>query len=280
MRLLLSGNGGDALVSYGFFRLAELTRTGQWPTLIRELRDCAAAKGRDWRWAGRVWWEYGGKPMAPSWARQARGALRARGQPAWSANSLVNPEFARRLEHRHALPGAPPQPRTQREDHWRGVEQTAWMTDHFERSSPAWQVEQRHPLMDRRLAEFCIALPSEQKFHQGQTRRIFRQAMRGVLPEVIRNRGSKATPLYSMAPTILRQDRQRLQACLLDQNELLRPYVDLAAVERAFRGLPGTDCSPLEYWPKLSELVQVTLLALWLQLDLRSAAPAASAPAG
>ena len=82
-----------------------------------------------------------------------------------------------------------------------------------------------------------------------------------------------------MAPAILRNDRERLEECLLAQNELLQPYVDLAAVERAYRALPVDGRSPLGYWPKLSELVQVALLALWLQLDPRAAEPVAVHPA-
>jgi len=274
VRLLLSGNGGDAFVSMGLFRLVELTRSGHWLALRRELQDLAAARERNWRWSARVWWEFAGRPMVPNWARQTRRALRGPRQPAWSTNSFVLPEFARALERRHTLPPQLPVPRTDREDHWQGVEQATSMADHYERSSPAWRVEQRHPLMDRRLAEFCIALPSEQKFHEGQTRLVFRRAMRGVLPEVIRNRGSKATPLYSMAPAVLRHDRERLEACLLSQNQRLQPYVDLAAVARAYRAMPASGGSPIQYWAKLSELVQVALLGLWLELDPLAAEPA------
>jgi asparagine synthase (glutamine-hydrolysing) len=275
LRLLLSGNGGDALVSLGLFRLAELTRRLRWRALGGELREFAAARERNWRWAGRVWWEFGGKPLVPNWARRARRALRGPGRPVWSVNSFAQLDFARALDRQRALKPDWQQPRSDREDHWQGVEQASSMADHYERSAPAWHLEQRHPLMDRRLAEFCISLPAEQKFDQGQTRLIFRRAMQGRLPELIRSRGSKATPLYSMAPAILRYDRPRLEACLLEQNEALKPYVDLAAVERAYRALPGPEAPAVSYWGKLSELVQVALLGLWLQQDLTALQPAA-----
>ena len=281
VRVLLSGNGGDGLVSYGLFRLAELTRDGHWVTLIRELRDFAAARSGSWRMAWWAWKEYGGRPLAPTWARQARRAMRGRGRPAWSANSFINPEFARQIEASQGVIGFPAQPRTQRQDHWLGVAQNIRWSDLYERAAPAWQIDPRHPLMDRRLAEFCVSLPAEQKFRQGQTRRIFRQAMRGVLPEAIRQREDKATPLYSMAPAFLRNDRERLEASLLKQNEALRPYVDLPAVAQAYRSLPATAArSPLEYWPKLSELVQITMLARWLQLDPRAPQPVEAATPG
>src|SRR5207244_2848338 len=102
---------------------------------------------------------------------------------------------------------------------------------------------------------------------QGQTRRIFRQAMRGVLPESIRNRGSKSSPAYSLVHTILRDDRQRLDECLLTDTERVRPYVDLPAVQQAYRRLSAVSNPDLAIWPTLTELVQITLLGLWLRTD-------------
>ncbi len=279
LRLFLTGNGGDALVSYGLFRLAELTRTGQWGLLRRELQDFATARGRGLGWQARVWWEYGGRPLAPKWARQIRRAVR-RWQLALGANSFVNPEFARHIQRNHGPATRPPLPRTQREDHWQGLAHTAAIADHYDRAAQAWQTEQRHPLLDRRLAEFCLALPSEQKFHQGQTRRIFRRAMQGILPESIRNRGSKSSPAYSLVHTILRHDRQRLDECLLADTERLRPYVDLPAVQQAYRRVCAVNNPDLAIWPALTEMVQITLLGLWLRTDFEADEPVAAGPHG
>jgi asparagine synthase (glutamine-hydrolysing) len=62
-----------------------------------------------------------------------------------------------------------------------------------------WPVEERRPFADRRLHEFLLAIPPEQKFnphpdtdnlYAGQNQ-VLRRAMRGILPESIRSRTQK-----------------------------------------------------------------------------------------
>lgn len=55
----------------------------------------------------------------------------------------------------------------------------------------AWSVESRVPFLDYRLVEFLSAVPGTMKLHRGITKAVFREAMRGVLPEAIRTRGDK-----------------------------------------------------------------------------------------
>ncbi len=278
LRQLLTGNGGDGIVSYGLFRLAELTGAGQWGLVRRELHDFAAAKGHGWRWQARVWWEFAGRPLVPNWARRVRRAMRGRWPAARGAVNFANPEFARRVERSGALARPLAQPRTEREDHCEGIRLTTSTAGQFDRSVQAWRAEQRHPLLDRRLAEFCVALPSEQKFHQGQTRLIFRRAMRGVLPEPIRNRDSKTTSALSLTRASLRYDRRRLDECLLAETERLRPYVDVAEVQQAYRRVAAVSNPDLETWTTLSELVKIALLSLWLRVDFDMDEPAGGRP--
>jgi asparagine synthase (glutamine-hydrolysing) len=61
----------------------------------------------------------------------------------------------------------------------------------FDRLSMAHGVEVRSPLMDWRLITFTFGLPSASKIGQGYTKRILRDAMKGLLPEGIRLRTRK-----------------------------------------------------------------------------------------
>ncbi|WKZ36485.1 MAG: asparagine synthase (glutamine-hydrolyzing) [Anaerolineales bacterium] len=61
----------------------------------------------------------------------------------------------------------------------------------FDRLSMAHGVEVRSPLMDWRLVCFSFALPSDRKIGRGFTKRILRDAMKGVLPDLIRVRSKK-----------------------------------------------------------------------------------------
>lgn len=52
------------------------------------------------------------------------------------------------------------------------------------------QVEQRFPFFDKRLVEFCLAVPAEQHSYD-MNRRLIRRAMDGLLPDAIRLRNNK-----------------------------------------------------------------------------------------
>ena len=61
----------------------------------------------------------------------------------------------------------------------------------FDRLSMAHGVEVRSPMMDWRLVTYSFALPANQKIGSGYTKRILRDAMKGILPDLIRKRTKK-----------------------------------------------------------------------------------------
>ena len=63
---------------------------------------------------------------------------------------------------------------------------------HWEdRNSMAHSIEARVPFLDHRLVEFSIGLGNQHKIVGGDTKRVLRRAMRGILPETIRQRRDK-----------------------------------------------------------------------------------------
>jgi asparagine synthase (glutamine-hydrolysing) len=69
---------------------------------------------------------------------------------------------------------------------------------HWEdRNSMAHSIEARVPFLDHRLVEFSLALGNDHKIVGADTKRVLRTAMRGILPESVRQRRDKlgfATP--------------------------------------------------------------------------------------
>ncbi len=53
-------------------------------------------------------------------------------------------------------------------------------------------IEFKHPFFDRRLIEFMLTLPPKFKYSEGIGKRLLRLAMKGILPEKIRQRKDKA----------------------------------------------------------------------------------------
>ena len=69
---------------------------------------------------------------------------------------------------------------------------------HWEdRNSMAHSIEARVPFVDHRVVEFSLMLGNEHKIVGGDTKRVLRRAMDGILPNAVRNRRDKlgfATP--------------------------------------------------------------------------------------
>ena len=61
----------------------------------------------------------------------------------------------------------------------------------FDRCSSAHGIEVRMPFMDWRLVTFCFGLPADSKIGGGFTKRILRDAMKGIMPERVRARRTK-----------------------------------------------------------------------------------------
>jgi len=66
-----------------------------------------------------------------------------------------------------------------------------------DRMSMAHSLEARVPLLDHRLVEFAATIPADLKLHKGRTKHIFKQALKGILPDTIIDRPKQgfAVPL-------------------------------------------------------------------------------------
>lgn len=99
-------------------------------------------------------------------------------------------------------------------------------------------VEWRHPLADRRVAEFCLQLPNRLFHHQGEPRSLMREALRGLVPESIRTsriRGLQAADAMARLkahPGPLMADLERLDRC-----DLACEALDLERMRRCAEGL-------------------------------------------
>ena len=117
-----------------------------------------------------------------------------------------------------------------------------------DRNSMAWSIESRVPFLDYRLVEFLAGLPDSFKLRRGWTKLVFREAMRGVLPEDVRARRDKmgfVTPEQVwVTQTATAWFREQVGAAadaapeILDATETLRMFDDIAGGRAAFSFLP------------------------------------------
>jgi len=63
---------------------------------------------------------------------------------------------------------------------------------HGDRNSMRWSIESRVPFLTTKMSEFCLSLPEDYLVSKtGETKCIFRAAMRGIVPDVILDRKDK-----------------------------------------------------------------------------------------
>jgi asparagine synthase (glutamine-hydrolysing) len=106
---------------------------------------------------------------------------------------------------------------------------------HYEdRNSMAFSVETRLPFLDYRLIEYIFSLPMEQKLKEGVTKVILRNAIKGGVPEEIRNRMDKmgfGTPQDTWFRTVLREGVSEI---IGSKSFAERGYFDVRKVQEGF----------------------------------------------
>jgi asparagine synthase (glutamine-hydrolysing) len=98
----------------------------------------------------------------------------------------------------------------------------------------AFSIETRLPFLDYQLVEYIFSLPPDQKIKDGVTKVVLRNAMKGTLPEEVRNRKDKmgfVTPEDIWFRTDL---KERIEQILDSKEFAERDYFNIPKVKEAF----------------------------------------------
>jgi asparagine synthase (glutamine-hydrolysing) len=213
IKVVLDGQGADELLAgYRFFipaRLSSLIRQGHFHEAWRFARRACQLPGM----RGRVYLGLqAGRMLMPSWAGQwaERWLLPSWLNGRWFADRGVGAMRPNVLNDREML----------REQLKQTVAATSlpMLLRYEDRNSMAASVESRLPFLTPNLANFILRLPEEHILgNDGTTKSVFRQAMRGIVPDAILDRRDKigfATPEHRWLKTLqpwveatLRSDR-------------------------------------------------------------------------
>lgn len=230
---------------FGLPELRTLARDGKWREFARAVDQVARRFNVSRQ---RLVLDYGIKPIAPPIARRLwhwfRGTNGAHHEPSTGIGGLIDPGFAERIGFeqrynrfmaRYSSAGS------YREGHWQALTSggPSAIMEEDDKTSAAYEVEKRHPFFDRRLMEFCLALPPELRLHEGWPRWIQRRAMEGILPPQIQWRVDKADLAHNFQRSLFDLGREQVEE--LSQNSgVLAPYVDVSSLEAAIRKRDGS----------------------------------------
>lgn len=193
INVVLQGACGNATVSFGgLIGLSDLLRSGRWIKLLRQVRALRAKGHTSWR--GAAYWAAGyALPLA------VRKFLNADIRAFDFSLSPVHPDRAREKNLRE---------RAFQEFFGSEKSSTSFRRKMFDfydggfanaGASFGWNISLRDPMQDKRLFEFCLAIPVEQYLAEGQSRSLVRRSMRDRLPPEIlacTTRGLQAADWY------------------------------------------------------------------------------------
>ncbi|MGA2606147.1 MAG: lasso peptide isopeptide bond-forming cyclase [Terriglobia bacterium] len=234
VRILLDGDDGDNAIGYGVGHITRLAVAGRWIAAFREVAHLADHFGRS-RW--RIFKSYVILPFLPEAVLRFRQSLRERlGAP---PAEVINSKFARRvglLRNHQAWRLWMAAAKRGILDQWRNLTDGVgpYGCEMFNKAAAAFSIELRYPFYDRRLLEFCLAVPASQKLHHGLIRMIMRRAMKGILPEAIRGRGGKTSLRPNFDRALLMFGRETLVDVILKAPGDFGRYVDLADLRKAY----------------------------------------------
>jgi asparagine synthase (glutamine-hydrolysing) len=240
-KVLLTGDMGNMTISYaGMEYLAKLLSNGEWKTWWYELCNLKKYQPKT-RWRGLFLKSWG--PFLPVhiWTiiRYLRGELRRE----INDYTAIHPKFMLNIGHEVR------------------VKQTGWDLSYrpwadgrkmriavlarhdladYKLLSNLIGLDIRDPAMDRRLVEFCLAVPETQYLHRGQNRWLLRRFMDGVLPAEIleaHTTGYQAADWYESAALALPSIREELLRCNAAN---LQRYLDIESLEGLVTQWPKT----------------------------------------
>lgn len=96
-------------------------------------------------------------------------------------------------------------------------------------------IENRYPFFDRRLVEFCLSLPKEQKYSKMWDRIVMRRAMDGILPKEIQWHTTKTGIGIHFKTSMLKIDKNILEQAIYEDGHLVNKYVDLKKLKRGYK---------------------------------------------
>ncbi|MEO1466021.1 MAG: lasso peptide isopeptide bond-forming cyclase [Cyanobacteria bacterium J06633_1] len=258
VRVFLDGVDGDTTVSHGWRYLTHLTYTGNWWRLYREI----TAASRNLRLSRKlIGQEYCIKPLIHEPLQRLQDRFLGR----HDYGDLIDPNFARKMNLGDRLRELATEPLilTARAEHLSSFNTGLYpyAMEITDRATAPKSIEARYPFFDRRLMEFCLAIPLEQKFRQGYPRAILRHAMEGILPPEVQWRVSKARLGSNFSRNLVQFQKPLIEQAICHQTKI-EPYLNMTNLQAKYQRyvqagtpLPGDDI----------DVLNSTLLSLWLE---------------
>lgn len=241
--------------------LTELALAGCWHAFFRNAR---ALRGHFSIPAGSLIMKFGIRPVINQVLGKKWGTATSpkKLQPADSDSILLNSDFARRIGYDTKCPTlTSARAHTQRADQYVELNSAVIPValEEANKAAAALGMDTTFPYLDRRLMEFCLAIPGHQKLRDGWGRSYMRRALKNILPEEIRWRHSKGDLSPNFRRGFLHDDWRLIEETMQSLPGTLGGYINISTLQAAtvrYHTNPNSN-DELIIW-------KIITLALWM----------------
>lgn len=261
IRIVLGGFGGDQVVSHGTNYFRDLTINFKFKKLINELYSYSKNSNLNFY---RLFFittlfqlmpEYIKKPIRSSYNKP-------------SEILILNKKFAKKIKAKVYLKELQLNPilksNTAKKNHYRKITKYNVLSlERFNHLSSTFCIEDRNPFFDKRLVEYCYAVPTDIKFKFGWNRYILRKAMDNILPKETQRRPDKMgfRPYYER--NLLLFEKNRLDKIILSENIINEEYTDIKLTKKIYKKYIEGKANSVDIY----QLWLVSILLLWINYD-------------
>lgn len=274
--VVLDGHAGDEVISHGFARLGELAKAGQWLAFWDAADGASAVYGQSRLLLLLLYGtNFGSGPLwqAVRIIRRAAARLTGRRRTRELTKAGAVELVAEALRSRTAVTAR--QAERARQNALQMLDQSldhratlasgfqSYALEVLDKAYASVGIEGRYPYLDRRVVEFCLAVPASAKLARGFSRLILRRAMDGLLPRAIQWRKTKFNFSGHLAEGLRRWRSAELDRFIRTDAAGIGRAFDMAALRGAHARLqalgPRTDGHDLQLvW-------RAAVLARWLE---------------
>jgi asparagine synthase (glutamine-hydrolysing) len=266
---LMTGVDGDISAGVSRRYLIYLLKSGHLSRVARETFGLARNLKCGWRYAAWLLAFSIRSVLAPRHTRRQhkQGKLAELMQ-----SSCISPEFAAetdalgRLGRIYDTELPEPEPESLRHRH-KLLMQAPSLTvalERYDRGAHRFSIEPAHPFLDRRLVEFALSLPEDQRARNGWGKWILRQAIADALPAPVRWRGENDNVNWQFADASTERLIKRSISSMSDPFSRVRGFIDPDMLPGAEDLSAQAACSLAKH-ESLDRLSSPLLLNRWLE---------------
>ena len=228
IRILFSGEGGDQIISHGNNYLKELAFKLKWKEVLSELNGASNKFNESKISIIKKNIIY---PSIPLFIKKLIKLFLYKKE----VNFKLKKDFLKKLklENKNNFIITNLEKFTSKEYHYFIINHPLAQTVFgiMDRGISKFNLEPRYPFFDKRLVEFCYALPTDMKLKSGWSRYVMRIAMENILPEDIQWRPEKANLNVSFKRNLMLFEKNTIIKMVNEKAYAIKDYVDIQIIE-------------------------------------------------